>query len=102
LIDCPDVYNRDDLLSYLFHPVLAGVFFDRLHPRKAISECSRMVSNTNLYSAGDKGYIDTLGEACFRAGDCAMAIYNGNLLTQLNPRVFPQALKTWEKNEKDE
>jgi len=55
-----------------------------------------MASNTNLYSAGDKGYIDTLGEACFRAGDCAMAIYNGNLLTQLNPRVFPQALKTWE------
>jgi hypothetical protein len=30
-IDYPDVYNRDDFLLDLLHPALAGVFFDRLH-----------------------------------------------------------------------
>lgn len=61
-----------------------------------------MGSNTNLYSAGDTGYIYTLDEASFRTGDCVMATYNSNLLTKLDPKVFPQKLKAVEKNKKNE
>jgi hypothetical protein len=72
------------------------VFFDRLHTEKQFQYAQEWVRLLNLYFAGDTGYIDTLGEACFSAGDCAMAIYNSNLLIKLDPKVFPQPLKTWE------
>lgn len=56
----------------------------------------------NLYSAGDNSYIDTLGEACFRAGDALMAQYYSKLLAQRDAKAFPDALKTWEKNKANE
>lgn len=56
----------------------------------------------NLYSAGNTGYIDTLGEACFRADNSKLAKYYSNLLAELDSKAFPDALKTWEKNMENE
>jgi hypothetical protein len=56
----------------------------------------------NLYSAGDTDYIDTLGEAHFRAGDSTMAKYYSGLLAQRDSKAYPNALKTWEKNKENE
>jgi hypothetical protein len=48
------------LLSDLFHPAIAGVFFDRLHTEKQFQYAQEWVRLLNLYFAGDTGYIDTL------------------------------------------
>lgn len=52
----------------------------------------------NLYHAGDTNYIDTLGEACYQAGDYALANYYSQLLSRLDAKAFPDALRVWAQN----
>ncbi len=56
----------------------------------------------NLYRAGDANYIDTLGEACYRAGDSRLANYYSELLSSLDARNFPDALRVWQQNQANE
>jgi hypothetical protein len=56
----------------------------------------------NLYQAGENNYIDTLGEACFRAGNGTLANYYSGLLAQRDAKTFPNALNVWEKNKANE
>lgn len=98
--------QRDSILHHLVdkkvsHSIINSAVYDCIR-EKQFQHAVAWAQLLNLYSAGDNSYIDTLGEACFRAGDSTMAQYYSKLLAQRDPQAFPDALKTWEKNKANE
>lgn len=98
--------QRDSILHHLVEKrvspaIINSAVYDCIRD-KQYQKAVEWAKLLNLYYAGDKSYIDTLGEACFRAGDQSMAQYYSKLLAQLDAKAFPDALKTWEKNKANE
>ncbi len=98
--------QRDSILNHLVEKKIApsiinAAVYDCMRAKQFQNavEWARLL---NLYQAGDNNYIDTLGEACFRAGNNAMASYYSGLLAQRDVKTFPDALKVWEKNKANE
>lgn len=98
--------QRDSILHHLVDKkispgIINSAVYDCIR-EKQFTNAVEWARILNLYSVGDNSYIDTLGEACFRAGDTSMAKYYSDLLSQRDAKTFPEALKLWEKNKANE
>jgi hypothetical protein len=98
--------QRDSILYHLVEKkvspsIINSAVYDCIREKK-FQNAIEWAKLLNLYYAGDAGYLDTLGEAYFRAGNTTMAKYYSNLLAQRDAKAFPDALKMWEKNEANE
>lgn len=95
---------RDSVLRNLVEnkipaAVLNSAVYDCIK-RKEFQKAVAWAQILNLYQSGEANFIDTLGEAHCFAGNTDMARHYSNLLKQLDPKNFPDALKNWEQNKR--
>lgn len=98
--------QRDSILHHLVDKkvspgIINSAVYDCIR-EKQFQNAIQWAQILNVYATGENSFIDTLGEAYFRAGDTLVAKYYSNLLAQRDAKAFPDALKTWEKNKANE